>query len=302
MGDWLSGNISPKLRAIQTRSRKMNPIPTLISRSLPATLSRIARFTGRFALDLAIPPACLSCDERVLEPGALCPSCWNRLRFIAKPCCAVLGTPFSYDLGPGIVSAQAIASPPPYEMARAAVLYDDVARKLVARLKYEDRPDLASVLGRWMVRAAREADADFLSGNPIIVPVPLHRWRLLRRRYNQAALLARDVSNRLQLDCQPLALDRIRKTERQVGLTRNERANNVRGAFRATPTGAMQMSGRTILLIDDVLTTGATVEAATRACLRAGAAHVRVLTFALVSDPRGSEAEGLLSDTDPIDL
>jgi len=187
-------------------------------------------------------------------------------------------------------------------MARAAVLYDEVARKLVARLKYEDRPDLASVLGRWMVRAAREADAAFLSGNPIIVPVPLHRWRLLRRPYNQAALLARDVSNRLQLDCQPLALERIRKTERQVGLTRNERANNVRGAFRATPTGAMQMSGRTILLIDDVLTTGATVEAATRACLRAGAVHVRVLTFALVSDPRGSEAEGLLSDTDPIDL
>lgn len=252
-------------------------------------------------LDLAIPPACMSCDERVLEPGALCPSCWQRLRFITKPNCAVLGTPFSFDLGPGIVSAQAIASPPPYEMARAAVLYDDIARKLVARLKYEDRPDLAPVLARWMVRAAKDAEADFLSDNPIVVPVPLHRWRLLRRRYNQAALLARDVSNQLQLAFEPMALDRIRKTDQQVGLTRSERANNVRGAFRATPSGAMNMSGRTVLLIDDVLTTGATLEAATRASLRAGASHVRVLTFALVSDPHGSEAEGLLSDTVPID-
>ncbi|MEH6725605.1 MAG: ComF family protein [Hyphomicrobiales bacterium] len=280
----------------------MRPISELISKPLPIKLSRITRIAGRFALDLAIPPACLSCDDRVLETGALCPSCWQQLRFIAKPCCAVLGTPFAFDLGPGIVSAQAIASPPPYEMARAAVLYDEVARKLVARLKYEDRPELARVLGRWMARAARDAGGDFLTGNPVIVPVPLHRWRLLRRRYNQAALLAREVSDRLALDFQPLALDRIRKTDQQVGLSRRERADNVRGAFRATNGGAMQMSGRPVLLIDDVLTTGATLEAATRACLRAGAAKVRVLTFALVSDPLGSEAEGLLSETGKIDL
>lgn len=280
----------------------MHPNSDPINRSLPERLSQIARLAGRVVLDLAIPPTCLSCNEAVLESGALCPSCWQKLRFIAKPYCAVLGTPFAFDLGPGIVSAQAIAAPPPYEMARAAVLYDDVARKLVSRLKYEDRPDLAPVLGRWMARAALDAEAELLSGNPVIVPVPLHRWRLLRRRYNQAALLAREVSGRLELECQPLALDRIRKTDQQVGLTRQERADNVRGAFGATPDGTMQMSKRTVLLIDDVLTTGATLEAATRACLRAGATEVRVLTFALVSDPRGSEAEGLLSDSDPIDL
>lgn len=280
----------------------MRPISVLFGKALPSRLSKIARLAGGIALDVAIPPACLCCNERVLEAGALCPSCWQQLRFIAKPYCTVLGTPFSFDLGPGIVSAQAIASPPPYEKARAAVLYDEVARKLVARLKYEDRPELALVLGRWMARAAQEDGADFLSDNPVIVPVPLHRWRLLRRRYNQAALLAREVSDQLKLDFEPLALDRIRKTHQQVGLSRRARADNVRGAFRATPGGAMQMSGRCVILIDDVLTTGATLEAATRACLRGGAAKVRVLTFALVSDPRGSAAEGLLSESEKIEL
>lgn len=287
--------------------RILAQISKLINHPLTSKLAHLARLSGRFALDLAIPPACLSCDEKVTDPGALCPSCWQTLRFITKPYCAVLGTPFAFDLGPGIVSAQAIASPPPFEMARAAVLYDEVARKLVARLKYEDRPDLAPVMGRWMARSALDASAKhaevgILTGNPVVVPVPLHRWRLLRRRYNQAALLALEISDQLQLEFQPLALDRIRKTDRQVGLTRRERAENVRGAFRATASGAMQMSGRAVLLIDDVLTTGATMEAATRACLRAGASNVRVLTFALVSDPRGSEAEGFLSETTPIDL
>nr|WP_306263412.1 ComF family protein [Pararhizobium sp. IMCC3301] len=269
---------------------------------LASGIARVARTAGRFALDLAVPPACLSCDERVLEPGALCPVCWQKLRFITKPRCAILGTPFAFDLGPGIISARAIASPPPFTMARSAVLYDEIARKLVARLKYEDRPDLAPVLGRWM---ATTAD-DLITGHPLVVPVPLHRWRLLRRRYNQAALLARHVARRHQLEFQPLALSRIRPTGRQVGLTRRERADNVRGAFRATPQGAMAMSGRPVLLIDDVFTTGATIEAATRACLRAGAAKVLVLTFALVSDPLGSAAEGVISQTDsaelPIDL
>ena len=275
----------------RTNSARIRPV-------LAARIARFARTAGRFALDLAVPPACLSCDERVLEPGALCPACWQKLRFIAKPHCAILGTPFAFDLGPGIISARAIASPPPFAMARAAVLYDEIARKLVARQKYEDRPDLAPVLGRWM---AGMAD-DLIAGNPLVVPVPLHRWRLLRRRYNQAALLARHVAAQHQLEFQPMALSRIRPTGQQVGLTRRERADNVRGAFRATPQGAMLMSGRPVLLIDDVFTTGATMEAATRACLRAGAAKVLVLTFALVSDPLGSAAEGVISQGDPDDL
>lgn len=253
---------------------------------------------GRVALDLAIPPSCISCDEAVMEPETLCPICWQELRFISEPHCEILGTPFAYDLGPGIISAQALANPPPFEKARAAVLYDEIARSLVARLKYEDRPDLAPIMARWMGLAA----TDLLEGSPVVVPVPLHRWRQLKRRYNQAALLSRFICHYLTLEHQPLALERVRKTAQQVGLTRRERAENVRGAFRATPTGIMRITGRPVLLVDDVLTTGATMEAASRACLRAGAKSVRVLTFALVADPLGSTAEGTISDLDPIDI
>lgn len=253
---------------------------------------------GRIALDIAIPPSCISCDEAVMEPGTLCPVCWQELRFITEPRCEVLGTPFAYDLGPGIISAQALANPPPFEKARAAVLYDDIARSLVARLKYEDRPDLAPILARWMALAA----TDLLQDNPVVVPVPLHHWRQFERRYNQSALLTRFLSHCLALEHQPLALERVRKTAQQVGLTRRERAENVRGAFRATSKGMMRMTGRPVLLVDDVLTTGATLEASSRACLRAGAKSVRVLTFALVADPLGSAAEGSLSDLEPIDL
>ncbi|MFK8035997.1 MAG: ComF family protein [Hyphomicrobiales bacterium] len=270
----------------------------LILENLRSLTIKFGQKTGRVALDIAIPPSCISCDEAVMEPGTLCPSCWQKLRFITEPRCEILGTPFAFDLGPGIISAQALASPPPFEKARAAVLYDEIARSLVARLKYEDRPDLATVMARWMVLAA----TDLLEANPVVVPVPLHRWRQLNRRYNQSALLSRFICQNLQLEHQPLALERVRKTAQQVGLTRRERAENVRGAFRATSNGMMRMTGRPVLLIDDVLTTGATMEAASRACLRAGAESVRVLTFALVADPLGSAAEGILTDLDPIDI
>ncbi|MEP4442914.1 MAG: ComF family protein [Hyphomicrobiales bacterium] len=253
---------------------------------------------GRLALDLAIPPSCIACDDATMEPGTLCPICWRELRFITEPKCEILGTPFSYDLGPGIVCAQAIANPPPFQKARAAVLYDDIARSLVARLKYEDRPDLAPIMARWMGLAA----ADLTQDKPVVVPVPLHHWRQFERRYNQSALLSRFLCRDSLLEHQPLALERVRKTKQQVGLTRRERAENVRGAFRATSQGMMRITGRKVLLVDDVLTTGATLEAASRACLRAGALSVNVLTFALVADPLGSAAEGTLSDMEVIDL
>lgn len=266
--------------------------------TLKANASSLCRRAGRLALDIAIPPSCIACDDAIMEPGTLCPNCWRELRFITEPKCEILGTPFSYDLGPGIVSAQALASPPPFEKARAAVLYDDIARSLVARLKYEDRPDLAPVMARWMGLAATDLTRD----KPVVVPVPLHHWRQFERRYNQSALLSRFLCRDLALEHQPQALERVRRTQQQVGLTRRERAENVRGAFRATSQGIMRITGRPVLLVDDVLTTGATLEAASRACLRAGAKSVCVLTFALVADPLGSAAEGTLSDMEVIDL
>src|SRR3954471_3889199 len=154
-----------------------------------ARLTQSLRATLRLGLDTALPRLCPACRDLVTDQG-VCPTCWSKLAFIAAPCCPRLGIPFAYDPGPGILSMQAIADPPAYQRARAAVRYDDVAAKLVHALKYGDRLDLAPLIGRWMARAGREltAEADAL------VPVPLHWRRLWTRRFNQSAALARAIS------------------------------------------------------------------------------------------------------------
>jgi ComF family protein len=238
------------------------------------------RAAGRFALDMALPPLCPSCRDPVAEPGALCPACWARLSFIAPPYCERLGIPFAYDPGPGILSMQAIADPPAYQRARAAVRFDEVARALVHALKYGDRLDLAPTLGRWMARAGAPllADADAL------VPVPLHWRRLWARRFNQSAALAGIISQQCGVPVAHGALKRVKATIQQVGLTRSERAINVQGAFRVPDGSRPQVTGRRLVLIDDVLTTGATIDACARALLRAGARNVDVLVLARVVD------------------
>src|SRR5918994_4881868 len=153
-----------------------------------AALARGLRGSLRTALDVALPPLCPACREPV-EDLALCASCWSKLSFIARPYCERLGIPFAYDPGPGILSMEAIADPPAYNRARAAVRYDDVARRLVHGLKYQDRTDLAPPLGRWMARAG----ADILGDADMIVPVPLHWRRGWGRRYNQSGALAKMI-------------------------------------------------------------------------------------------------------------
>ncbi len=228
--------------------------------------------------DLALPPQCLACQRHVARLGGLCPICWGGLRLIEKPYCATLGIPFAYDLGPGALSAEAIAEPPPFERCRAVAHFDDVARKLVHGLKYRDRTELARWMGRWMARSGVEllADAD------IVAPVPLHRWRLWTRRFNQSAALAKIVSDLANTPFSPMLLARVRATAQQVGLSASERDRNVRGAFRVPAGERPAISGRRVLLVDDVYTTGATVRAAARALLRGGAAAVDVLVFARV--------------------
>lgn len=228
--------------------------------------------------DIILPPTCPGCGALAGGHGALCEECWPKVQFIEKPICPILGTPFSYDMGEGIVSAAAIADPPRFDRARSAVLFDDLARSLVHGLKYRDRTDLAKMMARWMLRAGD----GYVEECHAIVPVPLHRWRLVRRRYNQAAELARALAH---LSGRPMlagALVRRRRTRQQVGLAARQRQENVRNAFLVPEREMAGVAGRRIVLVDDVYTTGATVEAATRTLRRAGAEEVTVLTFARV--------------------
>lgn len=224
------------------------------------------------------PPTCIACQAATGEAQALCPACWRGIGFIERPYCERLGTPFPIDLGAGLVSPAAMAEPPVFARARAVCRFDGTARELVHRLKYGDRVELALALGPMMAQAGREltAEAD------LILPVPLHRTRLWRRRFNQAAALAHIVARETGLPLAATALARIRPTRQQVGLTRHQRAQNLQGAFQVPPAMGGHIADRRILLVDDVLTTGATVNAASRALLRAGATAVDVLTFARV--------------------
>jgi len=234
---------------------------------------------ARVALDIALPTLCVACREPV-EGEGVCAACWSQLSFIAPPYCERLGIPFVYDPGPGILSMQAIADPPAYARARAAVRYDDVARTLVHALKFQDRVDLAPTMGRWMAQAGQPllADADLL------VPVPLHWRRGFSRRYNQSGALARAIGRHSGVPVATAALKRIRPTAHQIGLSRAERAANVQGAFQVPKEHRPEVQGRRIVLVDDVLTSGATVDACARALLRAKAAAVDVLVFARVVD------------------
>jgi ComF family protein len=252
-------------------------LPSGTATSRLGRVAAVLRSAFRLSVDVALPQLCAACREPVDGDG-LCAGCWAKLSFIAPPYCERLGIPFPYDPGPGVLSLEAIADPPAYQRARAAVRFDDVARQLVHNLKYGDRLDLAPTMGRWMARAGSPllAEADAL------VPVPLHWRRQWARRFNQAMVLSEVIAGASGVSIAHAALKRVKATPQQVGLSLSERSLNVQGAFRVTPAGRAEVAGRRLILVDDVLTTGATVDACARALLRAGAAQVDVLVFARV--------------------
>lgn len=231
---------------------------------------------GGLLADAILPPECLSCRAPAADHGALCAQCWPRLGQIGHPLCDRLGIPLPYGGDAPVVSAEALAEPPPFDRCRAVAAYTDLAGRLVHRLKYADQPDLARWMGRWMARAG----ADLLDDADLVVPVPLHRRRLWGRRYNQAAALSAVLAAEAGVAHDCLALVRTRRTRQQVGLTRSQRERNLNGAFGVV--GKRRFHGRRVILVDDVYTTGATVRAATRAVLRAGASAVDVIVFARV--------------------
>ena len=234
-----------------------------------------------FMADMLVPPACPVCHGDVAQDDGLCLTCWQGLTFLRPPLCAVSGIPMAVDLGADAVSLPVQINPLPYDRARAAFAYKGSAAALVKRLKFGDRPELAPFLARFML-AAEDGE---LSKDAVLLPVPLHRQRLFLRRFNQAAELCRALHQMSGHAVLFEAVVRVKHTRQQIGLTRAGRKRNLAGAFRVADKARAQIKGRTLVLVDDVLTTGATVEALARLLKRAGAARVHVLTLARVVMP-----------------
>jgi len=242
----------------------MNAIPLL----------RPLRRATRAALDAVLPPRCLACGEIVADDGVLCAACWKEMAFLGPPHCACCGLPFEYAEQHGALCGACVGDPPPFDRARSVLRYDEASRGLVLSFKHGDRTHMAPGFATWMRRVGAEllADADYL------VPVPLHWTRLFLRRYNQSALLARAIRAQGGPPVAPDWLRRAKRTRSQGELGREGRFSNVRGAFRLTK--GREVRGLRLVLVDDVLTTGATVRECARVLRRAGAARVDVLTVA----------------------
>jgi ComF family protein len=238
----------------------------------------------RSLADIVVPPLCLACHERIGSHDALCATCWRQVAFIKPPLCDRLGLPLPYgDVSAPIVSAAAVAAPPPWQRARAVALYEPngpIAR-LVSGMKYADRHDARRLFGKWLAGAGRE----LLSQADIIVPVPLARWRLVQRQFNQSALLAAEVSKMTGVPWNPSLLAKTRSTRPQVQLAGAARRDNLKGAFLVPARLRPGLAGRRVVLLDDVITTGTTMEACTRTLLAAGASGVDVLALAIASPP-----------------
>jgi ComF family protein len=250
--------------------------------TLPPDLG-IRRAVSR-TLDLLLPPRCAACDNPVEAQGQLCGDCFGRTQFITTPYCVRCGSPFTSaeQAGAEGVCPSCLARPPVFREARAALRYDDQARRLILPLKHGDRVELAAILAPMMLRAG----ATLLQRAELLVPVPLHRRRLFKRKYNQAALLAVALGRSARKPVAPDGLIRTRVTDPLDHKTPEERTQEVAGSFRVRKTRQQRVRGRTVLLIDDVMTSGATANACATALLEAGAAAVDVLAAARVPDPR----------------
>ena len=229
-------------------------------------------------IDAVLPPRCVVTGEIVERQGTIAPAAWSQIDFISAPYCACCGLPFEFTVAADALCAACLADRPVYETARAALVYNEKSRPLILGFKHGDQTHVVRAFTPWLTRAGQEmlAQADAL------IPVPLHRWRLLARRYNQAALMARALGRETGLPVWPMALQRVRPTPSQGHLKPAQRFANVRKAFAAPPDQAEKIQGKRVVLIDDVLTTGATVQECASVLLKAGAARVDVLTLARV--------------------
>ncbi|HEX7783398.1 MAG TPA: ComF family protein [Sphingobium sp.] len=248
-------------------------------------------------IDYALPPRCPGCGEIVEDDHRFCLGCWSSMRFLGSPCCDQCGTPFDHDRGEGALCGQCIAEPPAVDRARAVLAYGDIAKTVALRLKYGRRIGLARLIAGQMARHVPVEGRDAM----LLIPVPLHRWRLWWRGFNQSALMASHLGRLCGIPVEKEILLRSRRTPPLRGLSPKERRRAVRGAFAVDPARKDVLAGRTVLLIDDVHTSGATTDACARILRRNGAASVHLLCWARVLPEDDDMAKKESEDWLPID-
>ncbi|MEO7276526.1 MAG: ComF family protein [Sphingomicrobium sp.] len=234
-----------------------------------------ARAVLRWMLDFALPPRCAGCGDIVGDVHGFCADCWTKVDFLGETGCATCGLPL--EATEAATCAACLARPPTIARTRSAVAYGEISRGLAIRLKYGRKVAIARTMARFMAPLVGRPD------DPLLVPVPLHRTRLWSRGFNQSALVARELSRKLGIAVDPMALKRVRRTPPLKGMSASQRRRIVAGAFRVSDQSAV--AGRTIILVDDVLTTGSTAEACARSLKRAGAARVELVSWARVVRP-----------------
>lgn len=232
-------------------------------------------------VDFILPPVCLNCHDPLESGNKLCATCWQGITFISAPYCQKTGHPLPFDAGPEAQSALALKQPPIYDKARAVALYEGTMRTLIHKLKYQDRHELTTLLTTMMLTAGSE----LIRESDLLMPIPLYRWRFWQRRFNQSTLLATKLAEHTGLPLDLTSLIRHKKTRQQVGLTEQQRKRNMQGAFQLRKSAQPQLEGRKILLIDDVMTTGATVNSAATLLKKAGCHSVMLLSLATVPHP-----------------
>ena len=247
----------------------------------------LPRAALRPLLDFALPPRCPGCGAITAEPHRFCLACWSQLVFLGEPCCAVCALPFEHAGEAGAVCAGCLAHPPAFARMRAAVAYGEIPRKVALKLKYGGRPGVAETMARFI-----ERHLAFAAGEALLAPVPLHRWRIWKRGYNQAALIAAALARRAGIEPRLDLLERVKATPPLKAMNPQQRRDAVRGAFRIAAKHKERVRGRDVILVDDVYTSGATVDACARVLKRAGAARVEVLCWARVVR-EGAEALAL---------
>ena len=235
---------------------------------------------SQVVLDIILPPKCMSCSCVVNQHGNLCPECWDNLSYIGKHKCHICGLPFEFDMGEKAICPACTNDKPEFKKAVAVCKYEGAGRKIAIKLKFGDSTNLAPYMAKMMSTAGR----DLISECEIIAPVPLHYRRKLKRKYNQASMLALNIAKITGKAYAPKLLKRVKATKQQTKLSKKARKENVQDAFAAAN---MDIKGKKVLLVDDVMTTGATMSECAKALKTAGAKKVCCVVFARVVAEKG---------------